>query len=106
MDIAAPPAPNAGGTPYQNFEQLAARSGLRPASEAYFNERTQSYCSLLNDGNFTEMMSQVSFPPGMDPTETAQNRSRLEVAILMTGVPAACPDQTGKMQQFVASIMR
>jgi hypothetical protein len=105
------PAVSAAATLYQNFEALATRSGIDLSAhptytEAYFDERTQLFCSLLRDGNMVELMREVSFPPVVHFGETTQDRPRLEVAIMITGVPARCPDQTQRMRAFVGSVMR
>lgn len=106
----APMAPLT-GTPYKQFQTIAANSDIdlsqHPTyTEQYFEARAQLYCSLLSFGDFTKLLSEVSSPPVVHPTETTNDRSRLEVAIIRVGTKTYCPDNMAKEQQFESTYVR
>jgi hypothetical protein len=110
--IEAPPMPGpTSATPYQQFLNLAAASGMdigrHPTySEAYFNDRARVFCGLLSQGELMKIVQQVTFPPVVNFTETASDRPRLEVAILRISALNYCKAYWNQEQQIEGTIMR
>ena len=99
------------GSPYEQFQSLATQSGIdlsqHPTyTEQYFASRAQLYCSLLSSGDFTKALTEVSAPPVINGTETRNDRSRSEVAIMRVGTKAYCPDNLTKEQEFEQTYVR
>jgi hypothetical protein len=93
------------GTPYEQFESLAAQRGIdlsqHPTyTEQYFESRAQLYCSQMSSGDSTQLLSAMSYPPVVNMTETANDRSGLELAILQVGTRAYCPNNMSNEQAF------
>jgi hypothetical protein len=104
-DCSAPvPVAPLTGTPYEQFQTLAANSHIdlsqHPSyTEDYFENRAQLYCNLMSSGDFTQLTTAVGSPP-VSWTETTNDRSRLEVAIMRVGTQAYCPQNSTNEQRF------
>lgn len=99
------------GPPYQQFQSLAAASGinllLHPSyTQQYFETRARLYCGLLAAGEIVKLTTEITFPPATSLTETTADRSRLEVAIMRTGTSAYCPQFTNLEHQWEATNVR
>jgi hypothetical protein len=107
----AQPSIGTTGTPYQQFQSLAAASGinlqLHPTyTERYFETRARLYCELLAAGEMVKLTTEITFPPVVNFTETAADRSRLEVAIMRVGTSAYCQQLTNLERQREATNVR
>jgi hypothetical protein len=106
IDCSAPaPVAPVTGTPYEQFERLAAQRGIdlsqHPTyTEDYFKKRAQLYCNQMSSGDFTQLLSAMSSPPVVNWTETINDRSGLELAILQVGTRAYCPNNMSNEQAF------
>lgn len=74
----ASPEPNSDSSLYGRFLQMARASGidvgLHPSyTETYLKERSQLFCSLMNQGEMVKLTSAISFP-----RHGGQNRRKID----------------------------
>jgi hypothetical protein len=107
----ASPIIDTSGPPYQQFASLATASGIRLDShptytQPYFEKRAQLFCALLDGGEMVKLSTEITFPPTVNLSETTNDRSRLEVAILRVGTSSYCPQRINEEHQWEATNVR